>query len=82
MTALLLAALLSAAPDAPTVVRLSDGSMQVSPESWQRIDDEVKRLQRIEKQHANEIPIGWVVVGMLAIGATAGVVTTAVVMQK
>ena len=82
MNALILASLLSAAPDAPTVIRLKDGSIQMDPATWQTIDEEVKRLQRVEKQHRSEIPIGWVVVGMLATGAAAGVVVTAVVMSR
>ena len=95
MRSLLVAILLLTVPcygqdagvDAPTATRLQNGSVLLNPPAFTKLDDELKRLQQVEREHKAEPP--WVIpvliggaVG-LALGAVAGAsVATAVAMSQ
>lgn len=74
MKAAFLVALLSfgaGAEDRPVVLRLPDGSLQMSPDAAKALDAELRRLQVVEKQHKDEKWLLAIAVAT-AIGVAAG----------
>lgn len=64
----LLAGLVSRAElpkDAPVAQKMSDGSVLLSPTAAKAIDDELKRLQGVERQHKAE---QWAPVILISVG--------------
>lgn len=51
--------------DAPVAQKMSDGSVLLNPSAAKAIDDELKRLQGVERQHKAE---EWVPVILLSVG--------------
>ena len=51
--------------DAPHAVRLENGSLLLNPAAELRLDDEMKRLQGVERQHKAE---SWVTVVLISVG--------------
>ena len=51
--------------DAPVAQKMSDGSVLLSPTAAKAIDDELKRLQGVERQHKAE---QWAPVILISVG--------------
>lgn len=64
--------------DAPTAVRLDSG-LVLNPAAEKKLDDELKRLQGVERQHKGESWVTVVLVSLgvgLVLGAATGVAVT------
>lgn len=78
MMTLLLAIALAAPSDAPRIVQLRSGEYLVSQVAFDAINSEMKRLQRVEREHKDE---QWLTTILVSAGAglLAGVVVGAIV---
>jgi hypothetical protein len=64
--------------DAPRIIRLDDGSLHVNQPAAKALDDELKRLQGVERVHSAESWVQVVAVSLLMgllIGAGVGFAT-------
>lgn len=85
MMSLLLAVALAAPPDAPRIVQLRSGEYLVSQVAFDAINSEMKRLQRVEREHKDEQWLTTILVSAgvgLLVGAVAGVLVHTAVGQK
>ena len=78
MMSLLLTAALAAPPDAPRIVQLKSGDYLVSPQAFEAIDSEMKRLQKVEREHKGEQWVTTVLVSS-GVGLLVGAVVSGIV---
>lgn len=52
--------------DAPIATRLESGHLDLNPAAEKHLDDEMKRLQQMERNHRSE---SWLTVVLVAVGA-------------
>ena len=64
--------------DAPRIVKLRDDSYLVNKAAFVKLDDEMKRLQGVERLHKEESWVQTVMVS-LAVGAAVGATTVGVI---